>query len=142
RCDFPGTQPLATCNAIATLPPELRRRFTLGTYFFDLPTAEDREQIWKIYESRYAVSGERPNDEGWTGAEIKECCRKAYRLRMSLAEAASYTVPVSRSAAEQIKSLRQSASGKFLSASAPGIYHWDENSLTPIAGRRLRAAGE
>jgi hypothetical protein len=49
---------------------------------------------------------------------------------------------VSRSAAEQIKSLRQSASGKFLSASAPGIYQWDENAVTPIAGRRLRAAGE
>jgi len=30
---------LATCNSIATLPPELRRRFTLGTFFFDLPTA-------------------------------------------------------------------------------------------------------
>ena len=133
---------IATCNAIATLPPELRRRFTLGTYFFDLPTAEEREQIWKIYETRYGVSGERPNDDGWTGAEIKECCRKAYRLRLSLTESASYTVPVSRSAAEQIKNLRQSASGKFLSASAPGIYQWDENSVTPSAGRRLRAAGE
>jgi len=88
------------------------------------------------------VQGERPNDDGWTGAEIKECCRKAYRLRLSLLDAASYTVPVSRSAAEQIKSLRQSASGKFLSASASGVYQWDENSVTPIAGRRLRAAGE
>ncbi|HZQ54093.1 MAG TPA: AAA family ATPase [Bryobacteraceae bacterium] len=133
---------IATCNAIATLPPELRRRFTLGTYFFDLPTAEEREQIWKIYQAKYGVQSERPNDDGWTGAEIKECCRKAYRLRLSLMDAASYTVPVSRSAAEHIKSLRQSASGKFLSASAPGIYHWDENSVTPIAGRRLRAAGE
>ncbi|MBV9081212.1 MAG: hypothetical protein JOZ62_00945 [Acidobacteriaceae bacterium] len=133
---------IATCNAITTLPPELRRRFTLGTYFFDLPTAEEREQIWKIYETRYGVSGERPNDDGWTGAEIKDCCRKAYRLRLSLTGSASYTVPVSRSAAEQIKSLRQSASGKFLSASAPGIYQWDENSVTPSVGRRLRAAGE
>jgi hypothetical protein len=30
---------IATCNSIASLPPELRRRFTLGTFFFDLPTA-------------------------------------------------------------------------------------------------------
>src|SRR5262245_42798920 len=22
-----------------------------------------------------------PDDDGWTGAEIKECCRKSYRLR-------------------------------------------------------------
>jgi hypothetical protein len=133
---------IATCNAITTLPPELRRRFTLGTYFFDLPTAEEREQIWNIYQAKYGVSGALPNDEAWTGAEIKECCRKAYRLRLSLVEAAQYTVPVSRSAAEQIKTLRQSASGKFLSASTPGIYYWDESAVTPVAGRRLRAAGE
>ena len=77
-----------------------------------------------------------------TGAEIRECCRKAYRLRLPLIEAAQYTVPVSRSAAEQIKALRQSASGKFLSASRSGVYHWEENEVAPIAGRRLRAAGE
>jgi len=40
--------------------------------------------------------------EGWTGAEIKECCRKAHRLGMTLAEASRYIVPVSRSAGEQI----------------------------------------
>jgi hypothetical protein len=133
---------IATCNAITTLPPELRRRFTLGTYFFDLPAAEEREQIWNIYRAKYGVTDELPNDDGWTGAEIKECCRKAYRLRLSLVDAAQYTVPVSRSAAEQIKTLRQSASGKFLSASAHGIYYWAENALTPVAGRRVRAAGE
>jgi hypothetical protein len=114
----------------------------LGTYFFDLPSAEEREQIWKIYQAKYGVSGELPDDDGWTGAEIRECCRKAYRLRLPLIEAAQYTVPVSRSAAEQIKALRQSASGKFLSASGSGIYHWEENAVAPSAGRRLRAAGE
>lgn len=44
----PGPFPrlwIATYNSIGTLPPELRRRFTLGTYFFDLP-----------------------DDDGWTGA--------------------------------------------------------------------------
>ena len=133
---------IATCNAITTLPPELRRRFALGTYFFDLPTPEEREQIWKIYQAKYGVKGPLPNDDGWTGAEIKECCRKAYRLDLSLVDAAQYTVPVSRSAAEQIKALRQSASGKFLSASIAGIYYWDETAPTLVAGRRLRAAGE
>ncbi len=133
---------IATCNAITTLPPELRRRFTLGTYFFDLPTAEERSQIWSIYQSKFGVSGDVPVDDGWTGAEIKECCRKAYRLHMSLIEAAQYTVPVARSAAEQIKALRQSASGKFLSASTPGIYTWEENAVSGLGGRRLRAAGE
>ncbi len=104
---------IATCNSITSLPPELRRRFTLGTFFFDLPTPEEREAIWAIYLAKYGVSGELPDDEGWTGAEIKECCRKAYRLKMSLTEAAHYIVPVSKSASDQIKSLRQQASGRF-----------------------------
>jgi SpoVK/Ycf46/Vps4 family AAA+-type ATPase len=68
---------IATCNSIGTLPPELRRRFTLGTFFFDLPSPEERAAIWKIYMAKYGVSGELPDDDGWTGAEIKECCRKA-----------------------------------------------------------------
>jgi len=77
---------IGTCNSVASLPPELRRRFTLGTFFFDLPTAEERDAIWRIYLQRYGVTGELPDDEGWTGAEIKECCRKAARLRISLRE--------------------------------------------------------
>jgi SpoVK/Ycf46/Vps4 family AAA+-type ATPase len=36
---------IATCNLIASLPPELRRRFTLGTFFLDLPTGDERETI-------------------------------------------------------------------------------------------------
>jgi len=48
-------------------------------------------------------------------------------------QAARYIVPVSRSAAEQIKALRQMASGKFISASTPGVYQYQEN---PPASRR------
>ena len=95
------------------------------------PTAEERETIWRIYLNKYSVSGELPDDDGWTGAEIKECCRKAYRLKMSLVEAARYIVPVSKSAAEQIKALRQQASGKFISASTPGVYQYEESSPAP-----------
>ena len=132
---------IATCNSIASLPPELRRRFTLGTFFFDLPSAAERELIWQIYERKYGVSGERPDDEGWTGAEIKECCRKAGRLKMPLRQAAQYTVPISKSAAEQVKSLRQQASGKFISASNAGLYRFEETTITSALGasRRIRA---
>jgi hypothetical protein len=80
--------------SIATLSPELRRRFTLGTFFFDLPKGEERHAVWKISESRYGVAGQRPDDDGWTGAEIKECCREAYRLRMPITESARHVVPV------------------------------------------------
>jgi hypothetical protein len=131
---------IATCNSITSLPPELRRRFTLGTFFFDLPSAAERELIWHIYEKKYGVYGDRPDDEGWTGAEIKECCRKAGRLKMPLRQAAQYTVPISKSAAEQVKSLRQQASGKFISASNAGLYRFEEASTSAAgASRRIRA---
>jgi hypothetical protein len=128
---------IATCNSIGSLPPELRRRFKLGTFFFDLPTPEERKLIWKIYLDKYRVSAELPEDDGWTGAEIKECCQKAYRLKISLQQAASYIVPVARSAAEQIKNLRLQASGKFISASVAGVYQYEESSL-PILGTLSR----
>jgi hypothetical protein len=34
---------------------------------------------------------------------------------------------------------RQSASGKFLTASGSGIYHWEESAVAPVAGWRLRS---
>ncbi|MDL5051756.1 hypothetical protein QQ054_37765 [Oscillatoria amoena NRMC-F 0135] len=127
---------IATCNSITSLPPELRRRFTLGTFFFDLPNAEEREAIWSIYEQRWSVSGERPEDDGWTGAEIKECCRKAWRLKLSLRDSAGYIVPVSRSAADQIEALRRQASGRFLSASSLGLFTTLEDGIKVGSGRR------
>ena len=113
---------IATCNAIADLPPELRRRFTLGTFFFDLPDAAERAAIWKIWLAKLGLSGKRPPDEGWTGAEIRQCCDIAHRLGCPLVEAAAFVVPVSRSAADQLARLRQAAEGRFLSASKPGVY--------------------
>lgn len=129
---------IATCNSIGTLPPELRRRFTLGTFFFDLPSQEERATIWKIYLTKYGVSGELPDDDGWTGAEIKECCRKSYRLKLTLRESAEYIVPVSRSASDQIKTLRQQASGKFISASERGVYRFQESAPATRSGRAFR----
>ena len=127
---------IATCNSITSLPPELRRRFTLGTFFFDLPSAEEREMIWDIYFKRWNLAGELPDDEGWTGAEIKECCRKAWRLNLSLKESAEYIVPVSRSAADQIEVLRRQASGRFLSASERGVFTADSRQAVVAGGKR------
>lgn len=127
---------IATCNSIASLPPELRRRFTLGTFFFDLPTVEERRSIWKIYRERWSLSGWLPDDDGWTGAEIKECCRKARRLNLSLQESAAYIVPVSRSAADQIEGLRRQASGRFLSTSRPGVYTFESGPQATASVKR------
>ena len=118
---------IATCNSIANLPVELRRRFNFGTFFFDLPTMEEREAIWKIFFKKYemplaSLAMSKPEDEGWTGAEIRNCCKVADALGVSLKDAAQYIVPVSKSAGAQIQTLRESASGRYISASHPGVF--------------------
>jgi hypothetical protein len=129
---------IATCNSIGVLPPELRRRFTFGTFFFDLPSQDERDAIWKIYCKKFKVGGETPNDDSWTGAEIRNCCDLAYRLKCSLVEAATYIVPVAKSAADQIEKLRSQASGRFISASEPGIYRYEKTTpVTSGKGRRI-----
>ena len=55
---------------------------------------------------------------------------------VSLKESAGYIVPVSRSAADQIESLRRQASGRFLSASQPGVFTADSVQTVIGAGRR------
>lgn len=115
---------IATCNKIASLPPELRRRFTLGTFFVDLPSKEERDAIWPIWLKRYSmpVKSNLPDCEGWTGAEIRACCDVAYRTGLDLVAASKFVVPVIKSAPDAINGLRQQASGRFLSASYPGLY--------------------
>ena len=127
----------ATCNSISILPPELRRRFTVGTMFFDLPTKAERDAIWPVYLKKYVLEKQKlPNCEGWTGAEIRQCADMADRLGLSLVEAARFVVPVSVSAREKIQTLRQEASGRYLSASAPGVYVFSSN-VTAAAGRSM-----
>lgn len=140
---------IATCNSINALPPELRRRFNLGTFFFDAPTAEERKAIWAIHRAKFHIPADEsnPTDDGWTGAEIRECCQKAYRLKLTLAQAAQYIVPVTRSSAELVHNLRSACSGKYLSASRPGVYTYHESAHASAAqtvaaaprGRVLRA---
>jgi len=103
---------LATCNSIGSLPPELRRRFTLGTFFFDSSAADEREAIWQIYTSKYAVQDDRPHDENWTGAESRSAAARltGFACHCGIGE---YIVPIARSAADQIESLRQQSSGKY-----------------------------
>ena len=115
---------LATCNSISSLPPELRRRFRFGTWFFDLPTLEERKAIWKLYCGKFGVDGPCKQLLGseFTGAEIESCCDIADRCGISVGDAAEYIVPVSKSGARQIESLRAAADGCFLSASTPGVY--------------------
>ncbi|MCE9555410.1 MAG: AAA family ATPase [Planctomycetes bacterium] len=117
---------VATCNDISKLPPEFSRaeRFD-GVFFVDLPTAEQRQAIWDIYIGLFGVELKqaKPNDDNWTGAEVRACCRLAALLDVPLTAAAQNVVPVAVTAGETVERLRTWASGRCLSADTPGIYH-------------------
>lgn len=133
---------IATCNALTNIPPELKRRFRMGIWCFDLPTAEERAPIWDLYLKKYEIQEQkRPNDEGWTGAEIRTCCENAWMLNCSLIESSQFVVPVSRSSPETVRKLREQASGRFLSASYPGTYQNGGRATAVVpetdSGRRI-----
>jgi len=130
---------IATCNNLSVLPAELLRRFTLGIFFFDLPDANGREQIWNLYLSKYNLDGDLPEDEGWSGADIENCCVNAFENRVSLLKAAQFIVPSGISKADQIRQLRLNASGKYINAAQPGPYIFEdkESRVQPSRGRAI-----
>jgi hypothetical protein len=131
---------VTTSNDISKLPPELARaeRFD-AVYFIDLPNTAEKDQIWTLYRQQFGIpEGQvRPDDTSWTGAEIRSCCRLAALLDVPLTQAAQNVVPVAVTAAEQVERLRSWASGRCLSASAPGIYRRD-GEPPPRTGRRVQ----
>jgi len=116
---------VCTANDVTKLPPEFLRaeRFD-GIFFLDLPEHEQKQAIWRMYLELFGVDGEQrlPDDEQWTGAEIRACCRLAALLDTPLVQAAQNIVPVAVTAAESVERLRTWASGRCLSADRPGIY--------------------
>jgi hypothetical protein len=126
---------IATCNKIASLPPELRRRFNLGTFFFDLPSDEERAAIWRLYLDRYGRKEAAPRSDGWTGAEIAQCVFKADRLGCTIEEAARYVAPICADH-NTVRSLQAVAHNSFISASQPGIYQMPTIAEEQTSGRR------
>ncbi len=115
---------IATSNNIDAIPPALQRRFKAGTWFFDLPTAEERQSIWKINLKRFELDAKqaKPDDNDFTGSDIRNICELAASLCCPILEASEYIIPVAKSNPESITRLREAASGKYLSASQPGAY--------------------
>lgn len=141
---------IMTCNGIATLPPELKRRFKDAIFFFDIPDRAEKDVIWKLYIAQYAAKLEGldislPNDEHWTGAEISTCVENAVRFRIPLSEAAAYIVPAYQSmGTEKATRLREEASGRFISASYPGPYQHNRQTVDAPqnAGKRSISFGD
>jgi SpoVK/Ycf46/Vps4 family AAA+-type ATPase len=93
-------------------------------FFLNLPDAEQRRAIWNLYLGQFELDLEQklPNDESWTGAEIRSCCRLSALLDLPLVQAAQNVVPVAVTAAESVDRLRTWASGRCLNADQTGIY--------------------
>lgn len=113
---------IASMNQIASLPPELRRRFAAGTWYFDVPDAEARQDIWKISAKQFGVEWDGYDAESLTGADIRDIVQRSYELNCTTTEAAKYHVPLCRSAPDAISKSRTDAAGRYLDASVGGPY--------------------
>lgn len=137
---------IMTCNSLMNLPAELRRRFdSMDMWFFDLPSAEERAAIWRLYLDRWGLPTGKGaplpaslraggfDDADWTGAEIRKCAYRAYNLRLPLDRAAASIVPLALSDAAGVQRRRTEASGRFRDPSRPGVYRSPAGARSPQA---------
>lgn len=114
---------IATANNIDALPPELLRKGRFDEIFFvDLPSAEDRKEIFKIHIKKknrniedFAFSELIKNSAGFSGAEIEEAVNEALFIAYdsgseltteNIKIALNETFPLSKTMDEDIKELR------------------------------------
>jgi SpoVK/Ycf46/Vps4 family AAA+-type ATPase len=127
---------IATANDISDLPPELLRKGRLDEIFFvDLPSAEERAEIFRIHlerreraASEFSVSELAAAAEGFSGAEIEEAINSALYDAFSegkmledchLFGALRASIPLSLTMQEPLAQLRSWAAGRARPASSP-----------------------
>ncbi len=125
---------VATANDISQLPAELLRKGRLDEIFFvDLPTAEERTEIFRIHLAKRRRDAEQFNLEAlvdaskdFSGAEVEEAIVSglydAFYGQQELTtehvlEALHQTVPLAKTMDEQINRLRSWAEGRARNAS-------------------------
>lgn len=137
---------VATANDVSQLPPEMLRAGRFDQVFFvDLPDDKEREAIWNIQIHKY---GRDPLDfdlrqlarasEGLTGSEIEavfvetlyQCFdQETEPSDLAIAKVLTEFVPLSKTMAEQIGTLRTWARGRARLATSPS----QESKLRRIA---------
>ncbi|MBC7968745.1 MAG: AAA family ATPase [Verrucomicrobia bacterium] len=127
---------VATANNIQSLPAEMLRKGRFDEIFFvGLPSQEERQEIFSVHLSRLRPHNLKQYDlerlayetPDFSGAEIEQTLIEAMHLGFSqnrdfttddILEAASQTVPLARTAQEQIQFLQEwAAAGKARLAS-------------------------
>lgn len=148
---------VATSNDVRSLPPELLRKGRFDELFFvDLPDAEDRQEIIRLYYRKYVrqvpIDGlvERlvTHSEGFAGSDIESALHEvgaevllnggAENLQPEFViEAFVNTFPLSRTNPEQIEEIR--AWGR--ERAVPAGRGFATTSTSPHAGRRVVVMG-
>ena len=125
---------VATANDISQLPPELMRKGRLDEIFFvDLPSDEERQEIFRIHLARrgrdpqlFDVESLAACSEDFSGAEVEQAVISAlydaFYAKVELnnehvLEALRQTVPLAKTMDEQINRLRNWAEGRARNAS-------------------------
>lgn len=133
---------IATANNIDALPPELLRKGRFDEIFFvDLPTAVERDVIWRLHLGKRLANPRVEHDididanlaelvnlsKGWSGAEIEQAVISAMfdsysggsKLTMEdLRHAADTMVPLAVTQPEQIARLRAWADERAVAATS------------------------
>lgn len=139
---------IATSNNATVMRPELQRRMTEGFFFVDLMSPEERAAAWAYYVGKYQLDAMQPlpDDSSWSGAEIRNCARKAWNSGVSLVEAARFIVPVAQARATEFEEMRRYAHGRYLDAHAVGqVFRHDADKMAAplrsisLADQRLKA---
>jgi len=127
---------VATANNIEYIPAEILRKGRFDEMFFlDLPTREEREDIFKVHltkyrpnnKSTYQVSVLSDLTKGFSGAEIEQIVIEAMRLGFNesreftdedLVVSIQNSVPLARTKSKELNALKEwSESGAVISAS-------------------------
>jgi AAA+ superfamily predicted ATPase len=123
----------ATANRIDLLPAEILRKGRFDQIFFmDLPTDEERKEIFRVHLRKRGVDHNQfdltilaKGTRGWNGAEIEQCVVSAIidsvvekrTLQVSdLYRQMTQIVPLSRTMAEQIKRIKSWAHDRAVPA--------------------------
>lgn len=134
---------IATANDIQQLPPELLRKGRFDEIFFvDLPSEEERKNIFKIHlekknqlSNNFALEKIAKDSDGFNGAEIEECVKEAMFTAYiespeapilntkHLIDSIINTVPLSKTMKDEIGFLRKWATtrAKFASTNVQKI---------------------
>lgn len=115
---------IATSNDVSALRPELKRRYTDGIWYFGMPDDDELAGIWRLQRRAFRIPDSDPTPTGvrYTGADVRNICRLAWRTGRSLEEAAKRIVPLALSDPAMIAKLEEAADNRFLSSSYPGPF--------------------